>query len=362
MSITTLQIKNFRNLSEVAIQPLPKGLNVIYGQNGSGKTSLLEAIYYLCLGKSFRTTRVQPVIQHGASQFSLFSEIISSTKHRIPVGIERNAAGKFQLRINRETIPSLATLAFYSPIRLIHAEIHQLLEGGPIFRRKFIDWGLFYQSQQFLTCWRRYLRALKQRNSALYQSSNDFLSLWTEELIKSSIALSEWREQYLLSFTPLFKKNIELFLNCRQIELIYFPGWDSSHSYQEILSSSLALDYKFRRTHYGAHRADFTIKINERPAKDILSRGQQKLLICAMMVTQGQLLTQETQQSLIYLIDDLPAELDTESRRLLIQLFCEQNRQVFMTTIEKETISIPTGFKLFHVEHGQVIEDNSGAP
>jgi DNA replication and repair protein RecF len=203
MTITSLHITNFRNLAAVELAPCLHGLNIIYGNNGSGKTSLLEAIHYLGLGRSFRSSSSSHLIRQSTEKFSMFSQIVSDSNRYIPIGVEREISGLTRLRVAEKDASSITELAFYLPVRLINSQSHNLFESGPVYRRKFLDWGLFYQFECFLTCWRQYERVMKQRNAILRERrSRRELDAWTDELIRYGLELDSLRREYVASLTP----------------------------------------------------------------------------------------------------------------------------------------------------------------
>ncbi|MFZ2314569.1 MAG: DNA replication/repair protein RecF, partial [Gammaproteobacteria bacterium] len=363
MPISTLRIADFRNLIAVDISPCQQGLNVICGDNGSGKTSLLEVIYYLSLGKSFRSSTASRLINHTTDKFSIFSQLVNS-QQIIPVGIERSARGAPKMRIAGEDAASIAELASLLPVRLIDVHSHDFFETGPQCRRQYLDWGLFYLFDAFLPTWRQYERVLKQRNAILRDKRpKKELAVWTEELVKHAKALDSMRREYVTLLTPLIVKALNELLPISNIEIKYLPGWDESLDFATILNDAYLDEYRTGYTLHGPHRADLEVNIDGVPVKHFLSRGQQKLLICAMIIAQGMALTQHVNKALIYLVDDLPAELDLAGRHKLMGLLAKQNTQIFMTAIEYSVIQpfiedhiqdLPV--KVFHVEHGCVTE------
>lgn len=363
MSLSLLRITDFRNLAQINCQPDLNGINIISGCNGSGKTSLLEAIYYLGHGKSFRTATSSRLIRHSTDKFIIFAQIQSETHCSLPIGIERGLTGAMGLRVAENNVSNIAEMAAFLPIRLINSHSHALLESGPSFRRKYIDWGLFYQNDSFLSCWRSFERTLKQRNIILKESKpKNELNGWTQELIKHGLLLNHLRIEYLQQLKPILTETIQYLLGISDLQLIYQPGWDDTLSYAEILNGYYHEEYRYGHTLYGPHRADIDIKVGDCTAKHFLSRGQQKLLICAMILAQGMLLAETTKKSLIYLIDDLPSELDWLAQQKLISLLAQQQTQIFLTTVENEAIchfvkeGCAKSVKVFHVEHGSVTE------
>lgn len=362
MAITTLKITDFRNLAAVELNPCSYGLNVICGNNGSGKTSLLEAIYYLGLGRSFRSSSSGRLIRHSANKFALFAQLLTENQHSIPVGIERDTVGSMRLRLAEKDAPSITELAYFLPIRIINSQSHQLFESGPVFRRKYLDWGLFYQFANFLPCWRNFERILKQRNAALRDKRpKKELMVWTEELVCHGLELDALRRSYIEALTPLVKTIAQDLLPVSQLKIHYQPGWNQTKEYAEVLASHLQEEYQLGYTLFGPHRADIDITINSISVKHFLSRGQQKLLICAMILAQGMLFATHANKGLIYLVDDLPSELDLQNRQKLILLLAKQFAQVFITAIDSEMVcdfisdqpEIP--MKVFHVKQGSII-------
>lgn len=339
------------------------GLNVLYGQNGSGKTSLLEAIYYLSTGRSFKTATATRLIQKDQAMFSVVAQLERANSRQIPIGVERNLAGLSKMRMAEQDVASHVELTALLPLRIINAQSHQLFEAGPIFRRKFIDWGLYYAEEAFVSCWRHYERALKQRNILLREAKpRREIAVWTAELAKYGLVLHQFRSAYVAKLNFAAAQIAKLLLATQDLEFCYKSGWNTEKSLAEALDEAIFSDLAAGYTQYGPHRADFDININSQSARHFLSRGQQKLLICAMILAQGMLLFEQTNKGLIYLIDDLPAELDVQSRHLLMSLLAKQQTQIFITAIEKEIVcdalqaeSMPI-MKLFHVEHGKVVE------
>lgn len=363
MAITSLRVTDFRNLAAVDLLPIQRGINVISGNNGSGKTSLLEAIHYLGLGKSFRSSTSSRLIRYSADKFSVFSQLVIDNNRHVPVGVERDLSGSTRIRVSEQDAASITEIASFMPIRVINSHSHSLFESGPVFRRKYIDWGLFYQSEGFLSCWRHYERVLKQRNAVLRdRRPKRELDVWTEELLKYGIELDRLRREYIQEIAPIISEiGLEL-LGMTDLNIKYQSGWNENKDYASVLADSYHEENRLGYTQYGPHRADLDIASGALPVKHFLSRGQQKLLICAMIIAQGICLDRYVNKSLIYLVDDLPSELDFQSKKKLISLLSKQNTQIFITAIESDSIcdfisdktEVPV--KVFHVEHGGVVE------
>lgn len=359
MAFARLDIADFRNLVSIKIEPVTCGINFLYGHNGSGKTSLLEALYYLSLGRSFRGAKTGRIINNGSDKFSIFAQVVAGNQ-KTPIGIERELDGDIKIRIAGKDANSISELAVLTPILLINSHCHHFIDAGPIFRRKYLDWGIFYLTNDFLRIWKQYQRVLKQRNAALRgHLARKELETWTKEIIDSAFLLDQFRQEYIQRLLPLLTASIGELLILPDLEIKYQQGWNDSITYQQALAETVDKDLQLGYTQMGPHRADLKITIKGVPAKDILSRGQQKLFVCAMMLAQGALLNYCANKLPIYLIDDLPSELDTISRSKLMGVLSRQEAQVFVTAVEREVVDclrIKPKIKVFHVEQGNINE------
>ena len=361
MALLRLEITDFRNICLAKMDSIANGFNVFYGCNGSGKTSLLEAIYYLSRGRSFRSSNAVHIINNSAEKFSIFAQIQAESQKLVPAGIERQRDGNTKIRISGQDNNSSTQLLELTPSLLINSNCFNLLDAGPVFRRKYLDWGTFYLTNDFLPAWKMYERALKQRNAALREKrAKKELDIWSAELARCAVLLDTLRRDYIEQLLPFLRLILAELIEIPELRISYYPGWDETLSYQDVMAQTINKDVYAGFTQLGPHRADLRISIKQTPAKDILSRGQQKLFICAMMVAQGAILYERVNRKPIYLIDDLPAELDSKSRSHLMELLAKQNAQVFVTAVEREALirSCQIPMKMFHVEHGSVREEN----
>lgn len=361
MPISELRITDFRNLAAAELSPCAQGLNIISGDNGSGKTSLLEAIHYLGSGKSFRCSTPHLLIKQQSEKFSIFSQLVSGNQHLLPIGIERHIEGRVALRIAEKDAQSVAELAQILPVRLINSQSHQIFESGPTYRRKYLDWGLFYHFEQFLPIWRQFERVLKQRNVVLKQKRpKTELEPWTNELVTLAVQVDAMRKQYISLLEPILAELAQELLSLPQVSISYDNGWNNASDYDDLLRQSANEEYRLGTTQYGPHRADIDIISNGVSIRHFLSRGQQKLLICAMILAQGILFNKLICKGLVYLVDDLPSELDLHSQQKLLSLLIRQQAQIYITAIEAETIYQAINglndvtVRVFHVEHGKV--------
>jgi DNA replication and repair protein RecF len=358
MPIIRLDITDFRNIASIKFEPISDGFNLIYGDNGSGKTSLLESIYYLSLGRSFRSSNAGHIIRDVATKFAIYSHVLTQSEQFVPVGVERKQGGGLNARISGRDATSIAEVASLLPVQLINSNCYNLLDAGPGFRRKYLDWGAFYHSIEFLRVWRQFKRVLKQRNAALMKRiPKKELDAWNDEMVQAANLLHQLRQNYVSQLLPLLKGMVAELLVISDLDIEYFPGWNIEENYRDILARSLDRDLQAGFTQIGPHRANFNVVIKGLPAKDILSRGQQKLFVCAMILAQGTLLFRSQNKRPIYLVDDLSSELDMTSRSKLITLLSKQDAQIFVTAVEHgifDNCPLTKKVKLFHVEHGNL--------
>ncbi|QFI56336.1 DNA replication/repair protein RecF [Aeromonas simiae] len=358
MTLLRLQLSQFRNIEQASLELSP-GLNVLVGRNGSGKTSVLEAIHYLGLGRSFRTHLTGRVIRQGEKAFTLFARMEQEGR-AVPVGLAKEKSGETQLRINGAPAKALAELAELMPVQLIHPDGFNLLTGGPQPRRAWLDWGLFHSEPGFLALWGRVKRLLKQRN-ALLRTVTQYrqLAFWDQELTRLGNELAQLRANYCQAISPLIKEMTADFLPEFEISLGFYRGWEKDTPLDELLVAGFERDKSLGYTGVGPQKADVRLKANGVPAQDILSRGQLKLLVCAMRLAQGLFLREHGGRGCIFLIDDFASELDVEKRRLLAARLRECASQVFITAIDIEQLvdMMDAGeCKLFHVEQGKISE------
>ena len=355
MLLNQLSIQRLRNLNEVTLDF--GQLNVIYGDNGSGKTSVLEAIHYLALGRSFRTHLASRVIRYDHDDFLLFGR---TSDHAL--GLQRFKNGDVTVKIDGEKAKKLTELLDILPLQLITPESFELLTGGPKVRRQFVDWGVFHLDDNFLPIWNKCKRLLKQRNALLKRkASYKEISYWDIELVESSLALSKLRNHYINSFNPVLQGIISRFLPDTNVSVSYSQGWDKKVDLAELLARNYSRELALGYTISGPHKADLKLRCGSIPASDALSRGQLKLLVCALRIAQGVHLKQQVDKQTIYLVDDLSSELDTQKRQLLIDQLVDTQAQLFLSVIDATQIKQQTSkyqTRMFHVEQGEITQDN----
>ncbi len=357
LAIQRLAISNVRNLKQLELNPAP-GVNVIAGANGSGKTSLLEAIHILGRGRSFRTRKINDWITRGENTARIVASTTNgaTTTGLTKLGLERDRS-QWQARINGETVTRFGDLSRQLPLIVFEPNAHELISGGPEQRRAFLDWGVFHVEQKYLQSWRRYQRSLRQRNSAIReQVANQVIHSLTPGIVEAAENLDEMRLHF---FTQLQQAYTELKDQLQpqipDATLIYHRGWPAEQSLSELLHNELPKDVESGYTRQGPHRADIGMQYQQRQLRGWLSRGQQKLTALLLLLSQQTTWKSSTQLTPIIMLDDLYSELDEVHSSKVLKLLKESQAQVWITTAEQRTLTEHAS-KVFHVEHGQILE------
>jgi len=350
MALQHLEIQHLRNIEQTKLEFSPS-VNLIIGPNASGKTSLLEAISLICQGRSFRTTRIDQLIQHQQNGMLLVAHHEQDNEKQI-IGLARENR-KTRVKINGQAISKTTELAGRIPLFILIPESHELLDSGPKMRRQYLDWGVFHVEHQYLDIWKQYHRILRQRNSALRRNrTKQEIQAWDLPLIEKAELLHRFRQDYIDELSPVLAKYGEQLID-ENPQFAYQPGWEKKDGSLDLagqLSEGFSQDQERGFTRLGPHRADIKIKISGKAVQTVFSRGQQKLLICAMTLAQLKLQPVDS----ILLVDDLPAELDPQRRAILMNALKETGAQVFVTATEPDLIEL-SGWsepKMFHVKHG----------
>jgi DNA replication and repair protein RecF len=355
MILETLQLLAFRNIQQTDLQLDPQ-LNIFFGANGAGKTSLLEAIHLLGTARSFRTANLSDVIQFGSDSLVLSGRVRAPQAEGTQlIGIQR-AQGRSRLLVDGQAQRSSSSLAVLLPLQLITPESLRFLYGGSVERRTQLDWALFHGEPDYRQHSRRYARALSQRNSLLKQgAANRELAPWEQEMVQSARHLHQRREAYARRFTEFLNKWLQDVFPF-SLEMAYSPGWDTGMDLGEALQSRLARDRELGHTSAGPHRADLVFTLEDRPLNRVLSRGQAKLFVNGVLTAQSALLAEDKGIQAVMLVDDLPAEFDDAARTNFLSLLKRTGSQIFVTSTEANLVPVEAWprHSMFHVEHGQI--------
>src|ERR1700733_1133643 len=312
MSLAELRLEDLRCLSRVQMTLHPR-LNLICGDNGSGKTSLLEAIYLLGRGRSFRTRHTEQLIRRAARRFWVRGRTRSEPKHDIALEWDRDSGS--QIGLDHHPVSSRVELSEVFPVQVIDPGIHRLVEEGPAQRRRWLDWAEFHVEPDFVRHWQTYMRALRQRNAALQTGADP--SPWDAELVRFGELLTAARSRLIDAIQPHWSAVLAS-LGAVNASLGFFQGWGREVNLAESVRAHQAHDRERGITGVGPHRFDVLLRIDGHAAREVVSRAEQKLLGIAMAVAMARYLADGAGHPSTLLLDDPAAELDTDRTGALL--------------------------------------------
>lgn len=326
--------------------------NLIVGPNASGKTSLLEAMAMLGRGKSFRGVTAQHVVRHGAEKFVVHGKVRrDGVEHRVGVS---NGGGGLEIRIDGEDQRGSAALAELVPLQIVDPNVHELVAGGPEERRRYLDWLLFHVEPSYLDSWRRFRRALRQRNAALKEgASPSVLSSWDREFAAAGEAVADQRSKAFTDAGARLRAMAAELLGV-EVGFVLTRGWSGDEPLLAALEGGKARDVALGTTQSGPHRADIKLRYDQRLAKRLVSRGQQKLLACSMVLASTAAVRERLDRPLLLLLDDPAAELDSDALAALMGAVESLECQVVATALSTDKAPLGDKARLFHVKHGQL--------
>jgi DNA replication and repair protein RecF len=346
-----LKITDFRCLKYAELEP-GAGNNLIVGANASGKTSILEAIAYLGRGRSFRGASTTSLIRHGSAAFLLVGKVMQGARART-LGVRNSRLG-LEVHIDGEQESGAAGLAEALPLQIVDPEIHKLVAGGPEERRRFMDWIAFHVEHAYLETWRRFRRALKQRNAALREGASAAeMAGWDKEFCLAGIEVDAARERVVARAARALRATGEAVLG-GSVGFEYRRGWVADRPLEEALSAGLERDRQQGSTQNGPQRADLKLIHDERQARKLVSRGQQKLLAGSMVLAAAETVQEALGRPMLLLLDDPAAELDEESLGRFMRAVKSLGCQVIATALEPDRRLFADSPALFHVEQGRL--------
>lgn len=350
--LIAITVENFRCIEHASLDFDSRSTGII-GDNASGKTSLLEAIYFLGHGRSFRSAQAEKLKRTGASFFRVVGRL-ATPRGILTAGLE-HAQGRTQGHLAGQGISGIADIAEVLPLQIIDPGVHRLVEEGSARRRRLLDWGVFHVKREFLGHWRRYQRALHQRNAALRTDRGaEVIHAWEQDFCTSGHLVDRLRAEYVEQLRPHFE-SLAARLVGPGTTLTYKRGWPAELDLREALQDSISRDLRLRTTHVGPHRADLGFLIEGVPARDRVSRGQQKMLAAAFILSQLQCHTALGAPETTLMLDDPAAELDVDNLGKLLLAIAEIPSQLIVTSVHERGLrGIDIG-RRFHVKQGQFL-------
>ncbi|MBI2384027.1 MAG: DNA replication/repair protein RecF [Gammaproteobacteria bacterium] len=357
MKLARIKGENFRLFERFEIEPQPR-LNFVVGPNAAGKTSLLEAIYCLGRVRSFRGPNAQDIAGAGGAHWRVGGRLSVDGRPGQDVAVHWSRTAT-EVRIGAERGVTVAELVRDFPVQIIEPGAHRLLEEGPGYRRRYLDWGVFHVEHSFFPAWRRYQRALQQRNRCLKEGRPDTeVRAWDAELAQAGEEVHALRAAHLPQLRERIRPLLRKLLGIEDWSLELARGWSQEQALAESLVSHLARDRRLGQTMEGPHRAELRLKLHGHTVKNRVSRGQQKLLVAALVLAQAGMIGQASGRPPVLLVDDYPAELGAEFQQALLEALRDSGSQVFLSALERGMAQADVSRDaMFHVEHGRVERD-----
>lgn len=294
-------------------------------------------------------------MREGTRAAWVYGRVIQTDGRELSVGVERCSTG-LEIRVGGSSQSTSRVLIETVPLQIIGPESHRLIERGPHFRRQYLDWGVFHVEHAFYPVWQRYRRAVNQRNEALRSFAGDAeLGPWELEIGNAAEEIDRYRARYVTLLNARLGDVATPTFGLPTLALRYAAGWRRERSLIDLLREGRTRDRAVGYTRYGPHRADLVLQVRGARASERVSRGQQKLLVFALVFAQISVLAEHSGARPILLVDDLRAELDKQHCRRVMQALEQSGMQVWITSTDTDLL--PTSGHphcLFHVEHGVI--------
>ena len=357
-TLERLWVEDFRNIAALEMA-FSNNLNVVLGPNGSGKTSFLDAIHVLATGRSFTGSTASDFIRRGQEKSIVGGHIRNPDGVRASLGVEKTGATT-HCRVDGESVRSASVLSRHVTVLPLHARLFQLLDDTPAQRRALLDRVLFHVEPLYLETYKRFHRAVQQRNELLKagQRPAEF-EFWDEEFLAAGESLNNSRLGCVAHLNGWLAERHQI-LELGTVGLAYRSGWRADQTLREALKENRQRELLVKSTTIGPHRAELKVLADERLARNAVSRGQAKLLTCLLVEAQLAYLEEHGRPTPILLVDDIAAELDSRSRAIVLPMLLKPGRQAFVTAIDFDQVPADLGnlsLTLFHVEQGVLSAD-----
>lgn len=355
MQLTQLKINGFRCYESLELI-FDHRINIFSGTNGAGKTSVLEAIYFLSTGKSFRSKRSKNLINHDANDLTVFAQYLDIDEKQHKIGITLDKTLKKSILRNSQKIQNQSAIAHLLPVVSIDPDSYLFLDKPPQYRRSFLDWLVFHVKPEYLQTWSKVSRCQKQLNQLYKDKNKEQLNQWEALYIENAAALSKMRQSVFSKLHTVFNKKLAVIVpELTEIKPVFYQGWSKENTLVEQLEKDRDKNFLYGNLNNGVHKMDIKNSIKNKPAHENLSRGQKKLISIIYYLSYIELITEQLNIKPILCLDDMDAELDSEKTHILCDFIQNSQHQVFISTVDPEKLThIFDQVCLFHVEHNQV--------
>lgn len=351
MFLTKLSLNHFRcyqSLEQTFTQPT----TIIDGDNGRGKTALIEAIYWQSTGRSFRHHKNINLIQHKENQLSVYSEYLTTSNQSIQkLGVSYSRNQQKTIKCNGELIRRQTDIAQRFPVIAIDPSSFLWIDHSPSFRRSYLDWLVFHVEPHYLPLWKQTQKVQQHINQLLRKGNTNELGLWQQKYCELAERTHSFRQQIVKRIQQRFKQLIPSFLpELKALRIDYKKGWSGDDLNSELITKQ---DYHLKQGYInvGVHKADLVCSINQQSAQVFLSRGQKKLIAVIMYLIFIDVFEEQQQQSPVICLDDIDSELDQHALQKLANYLQKKQRQLFITAVNGQVIqNYFNAYEVFHVK------------
>lgn len=379
MILNTLRIENLRNHNSTEVN-FCKGLNILSGKNGSGKTTVLEAISISSLSRSFLPTSDAQLIRSGTEQYQVHAK--AQTELGVPYSVHIVYSSGSRKQISSSIGESLSPKDIIGelPVVILSPDFKAITFGAPEDRRRFLDALLSQCNKRYVEEALNLKRILKQRNDLLNAAKKSgycdgvVLDLWTDSLIQTATEITLRRSRFIEDFTPYFTQSYQQVSGAREEVSLQYIAKSLGNAgarrmqdknaiisaYQSVAKTLREEEMRRGTTLFGPQKDDLYFEINGGAARDYASQGQHKSLLIALKYAEYEYLYEQKDEIPILLYDDIFSELDEERTKNVLQTVVDTGAQTFITATESEKIvaALPQGveMKLFYVHNGLMTE------
>lgn len=368
MILKNIKIHNFRNYSDLDLQ-LNKNINIIYGNNGQGKTNILESIYVLALTKSHRSFIDETLIKGGEEYSIIKGTLKKDISYNLEILLKKS---KKVVKIDENKINKISDYIDKMNVIIFSQEDLDLIKGSPNVRRKYINLQLSQLSSNYYTALNDYNKLLKIRNDLLKRKNNNeiidmnYFTILTDYLINKGVFIYQMRNKYIEKINEICPKIYKEISLLEKFNIKFKPSVNITNYVQKEIKKTLEKTYKdnyekeiqAKTTLYGPHRDDFEFCIEDNSLRDYGSQGQQKIAVITLKLSEIEVFKDYKKTSPIILLDDVFSDLDNKKKNNLLK-YINNSMQVIITTTDLNKInkSLLKKSKLIHIEKGKVLKE-----